>query len=265
MRIVTSALLVALVASPLSGARLPAATGGPQTAPSSVISAASPPSRAALDRVYVTSPTALLDLASAVPALGGTLRPARAGRTRGRLRRAWSIRSTIRSGWRGPTAGSTSSPNCSSGIREPCRTACDHRIRRERPGVRASFSGRVAAGSRFRAAARWATPSRAGAAGHAGHACDEVLRQSPTLQANAAQILVDVASRAVQYTAAARSFDNLGWYLGTSGVGLLYLPTGRRCPTGSPSAFPRCIRGRSRAGRTASGSAPIAPRWPMRR
>jgi hypothetical protein len=69
---------------------------------------------------------------------------------------------------------------------------------------------------------------------------DDVLGSSPTLQANAAQILTDARLRSVRYTSAARSFDNLGWYLGTSGVGLLFLPDGAALPEyltfGLPSA-----------------------------
>ena len=59
---------------------------------------------------------------------------------------------------------------------------------------------------------------------------DEALRSAPTLQANAAQILLDPHLRTVRYTAAARSFDNLGWYLGTSGIGTLYLSDGAAIP-----------------------------------
>ncbi len=59
---------------------------------------------------------------------------------------------------------------------------------------------------------------------------EDVLASSPTLQANAAQILTDARLRSVRYTCAARSIDNLGWYLGTSGVGLLYLPDGAALP-----------------------------------
>jgi hypothetical protein len=59
---------------------------------------------------------------------------------------------------------------------------------------------------------------------------DDVLGSNPTLQANAAQILTDARLRTVRYTCAARSVDNLGWYLGTSGVGLLYLPDGAALP-----------------------------------
>jgi hypothetical protein len=70
---------------------------------------------------------------------------------------------------------------------------------------------------------------------------DDVLRRSPSLQTNAAQILLDSRMRAVHYTAAARSFDNQGWYLGTSGVGLLFLPDGaaipERVPFGLPSSY----------------------------
>jgi hypothetical protein len=74
------------------------------------------------------------------------------------------------------------------------------------------------------------TPARAPARPLAPTTVEEVLRSSPTLQANAAQILTDQRLRTVRYTAAARSFDNLGWYLGTSGLGLLYLPDGAALP-----------------------------------
>jgi len=59
---------------------------------------------------------------------------------------------------------------------------------------------------------------------------DDVLRSVPSLQANASQILVDQRLGVARFTAAARSFDNLGWYLGTSGVGLLFLPDGAALP-----------------------------------
>ena len=63
---------------------------------------------------------------------------------------------------------------------------------------------------------------------------DDVLRTNPALQANAAQILVDPRLSVANFTAAARSADNLGWYLGTSGVGLLYLPDGAGLPERMP-------------------------------
>jgi len=86
-----------------------------------------------------------------------------------------------------------------------------------------------------------ATPSRPPARPRTQVSIDEVLRQSPTLQTNAAQILMDSRLRQARYTAAARSFDNLGWYVGTSGVGLLYLPDGAALPDrlsfGLPSLY----------------------------
>ncbi len=75
-----------------------------------------------------------------------------------------------------------------------------------------------------RAPARPLTPAR----------IDDVLRANPALQANAAQILVDPRLGVARYTAAARSFDNLGWYLGTAGVGLLFLPDGAGLPERMP-------------------------------
>jgi hypothetical protein len=59
---------------------------------------------------------------------------------------------------------------------------------------------------------------------------DEAIRSNPTLQANAAAILTDNRLRNVHYTAAARSYDNRGWYLGTSGVGTIFMPDGAGLP-----------------------------------
>ena len=58
----------------------------------------------------------------------------------------------------------------------------------------------------------------------------ELLRANPTLQANSAQILLDTRLRDVRYTAAARAFDQRGWYIGTWGRGLLFLPEGAAIP-----------------------------------
>jgi hypothetical protein len=70
---------------------------------------------------------------------------------------------------------------------------------------------------------------------------EEVLRQAPTLQTNAAQFLLDSRMRPVRLTAAARSFDNQGWYLGSAGLGLLYLQDAtaipERVPFGLPAQF----------------------------
>jgi hypothetical protein len=58
----------------------------------------------------------------------------------------------------------------------------------------------------------------------------EAIRSAPSLQAHAAAILTDNRLRRVRYTAAARAFDNRGWYLGTSGIGALYLADGAALP-----------------------------------
>jgi hypothetical protein len=59
---------------------------------------------------------------------------------------------------------------------------------------------------------------------------ERAVRSNPSLQANAAAILSDNRLRNVRYTAAARAFDNRGWYLGTSGIGALYVEDGAPLP-----------------------------------
>jgi ligand-binding sensor domain-containing protein len=59
---------------------------------------------------------------------------------------------------------------------------------------------------------------------------EQAVRSNPSLQANAAAILSDNRLRNVRYTAAARASDNRGWYLGTSGIGALYVDDGAALP-----------------------------------
>jgi hypothetical protein len=59
---------------------------------------------------------------------------------------------------------------------------------------------------------------------------EQAVRTNPSLQANAAAILSDNRLGNVRYTAAARAFDNRGWYLGTSGIGALYVDDGGALP-----------------------------------
>jgi ligand-binding sensor domain-containing protein len=70
---------------------------------------------------------------------------------------------------------------------------------------------------------------------------EEVLRQAPTLQINAAGYLLDSRMQPVRLTAAARAADNQGWYVGTSGLGLFYLQDAaaipERVPFGLPSPY----------------------------
>jgi hypothetical protein len=58
----------------------------------------------------------------------------------------------------------------------------------------------------------------------------EAIRANPTLQSASTQVLMDNRLSAARFTSAARSVDGLGWYIGTSGVGLLYLPEGGIVP-----------------------------------
>lgn len=62
---------------------------------------------------------------------------------------------------------------------------------------------------------------------------DQAATSNPALR-GAAPFLLDPTMRTARLTCAARSFDNLGWYLGTSGVGALYLADGDFSPTRLP-------------------------------
>jgi hypothetical protein len=96
-----------------------------------------------------------------------------------------------------------------------------------------------AAGLYFRTRRDWvllprggvvAAPTRPPAQPLTAATVDQAIRANPTLQANAAAILTDNRLRNVRYTAAARSADNRGWYLGTSGIGTLFLLDGGGLP-----------------------------------
>lgn len=62
----------------------------------------------------------------------------------------------------------------------------------------------------------------------------EFLRDHPAVSGASAAVLLDGRLRQVEYTAVARSFDRLGWYLGTAGLGLFYLPEGAAIPQRLP-------------------------------
>ncbi|HEU4828516.1 MAG TPA: hypothetical protein VFT04_04925 [Gemmatimonadales bacterium] len=57
----------------------------------------------------------------------------------------------------------------------------------------------------------------------------DVARTNPSMQTGGG-VLVDNRLSPVRYTAAAQSFDRLGWYLATDGAGLLYLREGSAFP-----------------------------------
>lgn len=58
----------------------------------------------------------------------------------------------------------------------------------------------------------------------------DALAANPILQTNTAQVLLDNRLSTARFTVAARAFDGLGWYLGTWGVGLLFLQDGGIMP-----------------------------------
>lgn len=63
---------------------------------------------------------------------------------------------------------------------------------------------------------------------------DQFLRQHPSVAAMSTSFLLDGRLGMATITAAAPSFDRLGWFLGTSGAGLLYLPEGSAVPQPLP-------------------------------
>jgi hypothetical protein len=87
-----------------------------------------------------------------------------------------------------------------------------------------------------------ATPGRPPARAIRPTMVEEVVRQVPTLQTNAVH-LMDSRMRPVRFTAAARSFDNQGWYLGTAGLGLLYLQDATAIPEPMPFGLPAPVVG----------------------
>jgi hypothetical protein len=91
------------------------------------------------------------------------------------------------------------------------------------------------AGLHLRSGGNWYVVPRGGLAAMPGGAParplrpmspQDAIRANPTLQSASTQVLLDNRLAAARFTAAARSVDGLGWYIGTAGVGLLYLPEG---------------------------------------
>jgi hypothetical protein len=91
----------------------------------------------------------------------------------------------------------------------------------------------------------WFTASRGGAAFPSGPpgkpvrpaTVAQASRDNPAIQANSAALLLGSRMRSVRYTSAARSqgFTGLGWYLGTSGAGLVSFADGSGIP--APLSF----------------------------
>lgn len=56
------------------------------------------------------------------------------------------------------------------------------------------------------------------------------LRDNPAVTGLSVGLLTDARLRHASFTSVARSYDRMGWYLGTSGVGLFFLPEGAAVP-----------------------------------
>lgn len=108
------------------------------------------------------------------------------------------------------------------------------------------------AGIRLQAGGRWfkvlpgssvAVPSQPPQRRVSPPTVDDLLRANPSLRSSAALLLRDARGRQVQFTAAAESPDRMGWYIGTSGLGLLYLQNGGLTPERRTFGLPGEVAG----------------------
>lgn len=72
---------------------------------------------------------------------------------------------------------------------------------------------------------------------------EQAVAANPALRGSASAVLLDPALRNARLTSAARSYDNLGWYLGTDGVGTLFLPDGSAMPDRLAFGLPGSVAG----------------------
>jgi len=67
---------------------------------------------------------------------------------------------------------------------------------------------------------------------------EEAIRRNPTLQSNSSVILQTAGLGRARFTAAAESQDGQGWYVGTDGAGLFFLPLAAAIPEPVPLGLP---------------------------
>lgn len=72
---------------------------------------------------------------------------------------------------------------------------------------------------------------------------DQALAANPALRGTASAFLLDPSLQNARLTSAARSSDNLGWYLGTDGVGALFVPDGAALPERLTFGLPGRVAG----------------------
>lgn len=71
----------------------------------------------------------------------------------------------------------------------------------------------------------------------------QAIASNPSLGGSSSAFLLDPNLRNARLTSAARSFDNLGWYLGSDGVGVLWLPDGMVVPQRLSFGLPGPVAG----------------------
>ena len=71
----------------------------------------------------------------------------------------------------------------------------------------------------------------------------QAIASNPALGGSASAFLLDPSLRNARLTSAARSFDNLGWYLGSDGVGALFVPDGMVVPQRLTFGLPGSVVG----------------------
>jgi len=72
---------------------------------------------------------------------------------------------------------------------------------------------------------------------------EQALRANPSLRGAASAFLLDESLQSARLTSAARSFDNLGWYLGTDGVGAFFIADGTVVPQRLTFGLPGSVVG----------------------
>jgi hypothetical protein len=97
-----------------------------------------------------------------------------------------------------------------------------------------------ASGLFLRTSTGWFTATRGGAAVPSSPpgrpvrpaTVDQAIRDNPAIQANSAGLLFSARFHTIRFTSAARAsgFAGQGWYIGTTGAGLLYFPIGSGIP-----------------------------------
>ena len=182
------------------------------------------------DRVFVVSPDGVLAFSPLLRRWEGPFLPPVAGRPRAGHGR------DDRSAGQQPLAlgvrrmGPFPAGRAGLGAGRGGRPAARLRVRSRRPvrGAPLPDLDRVVQGAAGRAGSRSQPRLPSGPSRPATVA--QALASNPALGGAASAFLLDPSLQNARLTSAARSFDNLGWYLGTDGVGALFVADGMVVP-----------------------------------